>query len=200
MEIIEKQYYCLLERKEVPDDLIIDLKDFYWNLKSILDYAWKHIGEDWNFPMRNSEKDLMNSKKYNNKSNLEKVKNFQPYNNTIAKTLNSINNWYKHMCLIPQKRMEETRVTVSWQWWGSVSWGSWVTFWSWVSIMWVPVDPSTQRPIANNIVTTKEEKWISFIFDTNTIEGLDKNINVLWFSKDALKEIKIIINILWIEE
>ena len=82
--------------------------------------------------------------------------------------------------LTPQTKTETKRVTVS-RGDGSVSWGSGVTFGRGVSVMGVPIDPATQMPVPNNIVETKVENWISFLF-----EGSD--INVLWLCKKSVKD------------
>ena len=86
----------------------------------------------------------------------------------------------KHVRLTPQVKTETKRVTVS-RGSGSVSWGSGVTFGKGVSVMGVPIDPATQLPIPNNIVETKIETWVSFLY-----EGT--NVNVLWLCKKAVEE------------
>lgn len=86
----------------------------------------------------------------------------------------------KHIRLTPQTKTETRRVTVS-RGGGSVSWGPGVTFGSGVSVMGVPIDPATQMPVPNNIVETKVENWVSFLF-----EGSD--VNVLGLCKKAVED------------
>lgn len=86
----------------------------------------------------------------------------------------------KHIRLTPQKRTETKRVTVASDH-GSVSWGSGVTFGGSVSIMGVPIDPRTQMPVPNNIIETKVENWVSFLFN-------DSDINALWLCKKAVED------------
>lgn len=86
----------------------------------------------------------------------------------------------KHVRLTPQVKVETRRVTVS-NGNGSVSWGPGVTFGGGVSVMGVPINPVTQMPVPNNIVETKVENWVSFLF-----EGSD--INVLGLCKISVDE------------
>ena len=86
----------------------------------------------------------------------------------------------KHIKLTPQKKTEIKRVTVSHSG-GSVSWGPGVTFGDGVSVMGVPINPATQMPVPNNVVETKIENWVSFLFD-------DSDINVLWLCKKSVED------------
>ncbi|CAJ0877646.1 hypothetical protein AMST5_02897 [freshwater sediment metagenome] len=91
----------------------------------------------------------------------------------------------KHTMLIPQKRHEERRVTVSGVS-GSVSWGPGVTFGGGVSLMGAPIDPRTQLPVATPGVATKVEMWVSFLF-----EGTDTN--ALGFCTEAVSKTRALI-------
>lgn len=86
----------------------------------------------------------------------------------------------KHIRLTPQVRIETKRVTVS-RGGGAVSWGPGVTFGSGVSVMGVPIDPATQMPVPNNVVETKIEKWVSFLFEGS-------GVNVLWLCKKSVED------------
>lgn len=105
----------------------------------------------------------------------------QPYNQDYywLKSLASYAS-EKHIRLTPQKKTETKRVTVS-RGAGSVSWGSGVTFGGGVSVIGVPIDPTTQMPVPNNVAETKVENWISFLFD-------DSDINVLWLCKKSVED------------
>ena len=85
----------------------------------------------------------------------------------------------KHTGLTPQKRLEQRRVNVTSPSGGSVSWGPGVTFGSGVSIMGVPIDPSTQMPAHSNGISIEVERWISFHFD-------DGGEDALLFCKDSI--------------
>lgn len=86
----------------------------------------------------------------------------------------------KHIRLTPQTKTETKRVTVS-RGGGSVSWGPGVTFGSGVSVMGVPIDPATQMPVPNNVVETKIENWVSFLFE-------DSDVNVLGLCKKSVED------------
>lgn len=86
----------------------------------------------------------------------------------------------KHTRLTPQTKTEIRRVTVSRDG-GSVSWGPGVTFGKGVSVMGVPIDPTTQMPVPNNSVETKIENWVSFLFEGS-------NVNVLWLCKKSVED------------
>lgn len=111
----------------------------------------------------------------------------QPYNQDYL-WLGHLANYSseKHIRLTPQTKAETKRVTVS-SGKGSVSWGPGVTFGGGVSVMGVPIDPTTQLPVPNNIVETKIENWVSFLF-----EGSD--VNVLWLCKKSVEDGEKIVN------
>lgn len=92
----------------------------------------------------------------------------------------------KHTGLVPQKRMEEKRVSVSGKG-GTVSWGRGVTFGKGVSIFGVPVDPKTQLPKDAPGITTKVEIWVSFL-----LEGT--SLNPLSFCRQAVSGVETIVD------
>lgn len=109
------------------------------------------------------------------------IDSVQPYNQNYL-WLKYLANYAseKHIRLTPQTKTETKRVTVS-RGGGSVSWGPGVTFGGGVSVMGVPIDPTTQMPIPNNVVETKVKNWVSFLF-----EGSD--VNVLWLCQKSVKD------------
>ena len=114
------------------------------------------------------------------------LNSIQPYNLDYLwlKNLTDYSN-ETHYRLTPQIKKETKRTTVSGQR-GSVVWqkdsmGNGATFGSGVSVMGVPIDPVTQLPVSNNIVETKIEIWVSFLFE-------DSNIDALWLCKKAVED------------
>lgn len=109
------------------------------------------------------------------------IDSIQPYNQDYL-WLKHLTNYAseKHIGLTPQTKTETRRVTVS-RGSGSVSWGPGVTFGSGVSVMGVPIDPATQMPVPNNVVETKIENWVSFLF-----KGSD--VNVLGLCKKSVED------------
>jgi hypothetical protein len=90
----------------------------------------------------------------------------------------------KHIDLVPQKRNEERRTTVTGPGGGSVSWGQGVTFHgSGISIMGASVDPRTQRIVPTPGVTEKIEVWVGF-----EIQGY--GVNAAGFCTEACREVR----------
>jgi hypothetical protein len=207
LQKISSEYDNSLHSKTVSADLRIDIKDYFSNLRSILDYIAHDIVDKYcpkanpknnlYFPIRvdqNSFESEMN-KSYpdlisNNKTVYNILENLQPFKIDENKWLilfNKLNNENKHERLVAQIRTETKNVTVSGQGGGSISWGSGVTFGNGVCVMGVPIDPNTQLPIPNNIVKTEIVTWVDFQFE-------DINVSALWLTKESLKQITRIYN------
>ncbi|MBK5264933.1 MAG: hypothetical protein JJE34_06835 [Alphaproteobacteria bacterium] len=110
----------------------------------------------------------------------------QPFSkpeNAWIRIINDLALQSKHIDLVPQKRIEERRVTVSRGGGGSVSWGPGVTFGSGVNVMGAPVDPRTQRIIPTAGVSEKIEIWVSFAID-------GYGVNALSLCTDACKNVR----------
>jgi hypothetical protein len=202
LQKISSEYNNSLHSKTVSADLRIDIKDYFSNLRSILDYIAHNIVDKYcpnvnpknnlYFPIRadlnafvaemtKSYPDLIT----NNKTVYDILENLQPFKKDENKWLtffNKLNNENKHERLVAQTRTETKNVTVTGQGGGSVSWGSGVTFGSGVSIMGVPIDPNTQLPIPNNIVKTEIVTWVDFQFE-------NINVSALWLTKESFKQI-----------
>lgn len=120
-------------------------------------------------------------------SSLEKfLLGIQPFHcpkNDWIRVLSELAAASKHIDLVPQKRTEERRITVTGQGSGSVSWGPGVSFGSGVSIMGAPVDPITQRIVPTHGVTEKIDIWVSFLID-------GYNVNALSFCADACTNVR----------
>ena len=200
---ISKEYEKSLNDREISAELRIDIKDFFGNLRSTLDYIAHDIVEAYcpnanprnilYFPIRSDQRnfDIEINRSYPdlpiNKHAVYTILNaIQPFasnGNLWLSHFNKLNNENKHERLVPQTRTETKRITVTGQHGGSVSWGPGVTFGGKVSIMGVPIDPSTQLPVPNNVVKTEIVTWVDFQFD-----GL--NVSALWLIIESLKMIK----------
>lgn len=85
----------------------------------------------------------------------------------------------KHERLVPQRRMEMRRITVTGPQGGSVSWASaGVTFGHGVSVFGAPVDPATQRIVPTPGVTERVETLVAFIMERY-------DVNAIGFCRDA---------------
>jgi hypothetical protein len=202
-EKITEEYNQSLHAKEISTDLRIDIKDFFGNLRSILDYIAHDIVDAYcpnanrknnlYFPIRSDQNtfDSEINKYYpdlptNKPTIYQTLNNLQPFKSDDNKWLsffNKLNNENKHDRLVAQTRTETKRVTVTGQRGGSVSWGPGVTFGGGVSVMGVPIDPNTQLPVPNNLVKTEIVTWVDFQFD-----GI--NVSAIWLMKESLKRVK----------
>lgn len=207
LQKITKEYDQSLHSKEISADLRIDIKDYFGNLRSILDYLAHDIVDKYcpnanpknnlYFPIRSDLNafTIEMNKSYpdlitNNVTIYNILEDLQPYkkdDNKWLTSFNKLNNENKHDKLVAQTRTETKSVTVTGNSGGSVSWGPGVTFGSGVSIMGVPIDPRTQLPVPNNIVKTEIVTWVDFHFE-------DINVSAIWLTKESLAKISRIYN------
>lgn len=208
LQRISSEYENSLESKTVSADLCIDIKDYFGNLRSALDYTAKDIVDKYcpranpknklYFPIRTdlnafakemalSYPDLIT----NNKRVYDILESIQPFKSDENKWLshfNKLNNENKHDRRVVQKRMETKRVNVNIHEGGSVNWDpSAVTFGPGVFIGGVPVNPNTQLPNPSNTQTVKIETWVDFQFE-------DINVSALWLTKESFDQINKIYN------
>lgn len=199
---IEAEYNDSLHKKQISEDLKLDIQTFCGHLRSTLDYLAKDIvekhcpnaktsdrlyfpisGDNTSFVklMAKSYPDLITNcpDLYNY---LESIQPYVKNENKWLTQFNKVNNENKHNDLVEQTRIENKTITVTGQDGGSVSWGSGVTFGSGVRVMGVPIDPRTQLPVQNNIVKTEIKIWVDFKF--NEIE-----VSALWLLKESLNQI-----------
>lgn len=192
-------YNSSLHEKHVREDLKVDIKNIFENLRSCLDYLAHDIFETLcpsaktperlYFPIRStaSEFNQAINKDYPNIQTTSKVvydilEAIQPYRDPWLGQFNRLNNDNKHQDLVEQTRIESRQVTAS-RSGGSVSWGPGVTFGSGVSVMGVPIDPRTQMPFPNNVLNVEVVTWVDFRFK-------DNGVSVLPFIENSLKNIE----------
>ena len=181
-QTLKQDYKRSLDQEVILEEMKIDIKNIFENLRSCLDYMahdifefcenGKKLGKLY-FPIRWSRKDFDQVVKKDFPSLHDKnpdiykiLERVQPYNNDWLSKFNKLNNNNKHKDLVEQTKTISRQVTVSSDQ-GSVSWGPGVTFGSGVSVMGVPIDPKTQMPISNNQVKTDVTIWVDFRFKEN---------------------------------
>jgi len=205
---INDEYDEALHSKTISADLRIDIKEYFSNLRSVLDYLAHEIVGKYcpnanpsdlvYFPIRADQSSFQGTmtKSYPdlltiNKKVYDILENVQPFKKEENKWLtsfNKLNNENKHERLVAQKRSETKRINVEIKGGGGVSWNpSSVTFGSGVFIGGVPVDPRTQMPIPSETQTVKIETWVDFQFE-------DINVSAIWLTRESLKQIKQIYN------
>jgi hypothetical protein len=182
--VLTKDYDNSLNQKEISEELKIDIKNIFENLRSCLDYLAHDIHEaciNGNppkllyFPIKQSKGEFdscINKDFINLNINFPDIyfilESVQPYNDSWLTKFNKLNNNNKHQDLVEQTRIEQKHVTVSSKsGGGSVSWGPGVTFGSGVSVMGVSIDSHTQMPVPNTIVNTEVITWVDFKFKEN---------------------------------
>ncbi|MBL7989244.1 MAG: hypothetical protein JNJ94_14365 [Chlorobi bacterium] len=188
----------------ISADLKIDLKNYFGNLRSVLDYLARCIVDKYcpnansknnlYFPIRKNQSlfdDVMRTSYPDLQKNCKYVYDileaFQPFKKTENAWLvhfNEINNKNKHERLVPQKAIQTERVTVQIKGGGKVSWNaSAVKFGSGVSIGGVPINPYTQMPYPSNTQTVKIEDWVDFQF-----EGT--KVSAIWLIRESFEHIQ----------
>jgi hypothetical protein len=173
-------YQASLHAKHIADDLRVQIKTIFENLRSCLDYMAHDIFEGkclgakkpsrLYFPIRQTAVEfkqavtsdfpgLMTSAP----ALVSAVEAVQPYKDPWLGKFNKLNNHNKHQDLVEQTRTETRHVTVS-RGGASASWGPGVTFGPGVSVVGVPIDPRTQMPVPNNVAETTVVTWVDFRF------------------------------------
>lgn len=183
-EDLKKQYHASLHEKVVREELKVDLKNIFENLRSVLDYLAHEIFDSacaggkmparLYFPIRRSPQGFIDAinKDFPGLQNsqpdvFKALEITQPYNDPWLGEFNDLNNANKHLNLTEQTRTEARQVRVTNPAGASVSWGPGVRFGSGVRVAGVPIDPRTQMPVANNLVKTEVTIWIDFKFSDN---------------------------------
>ena len=194
---LEEAYERSLHEKVIQEDLRVDIKNIFENLRSCLDYlahevfekhcAGKKQPDRLYFPIRQNAASFAQvlTRDYPGleqscKSLYDYLELQQPYHNPWLGKFNRLNNENKHQSLTEQTRTESRTVTVTAPMGGGVSWGQGVTFGDGVSVMGVPIDPRTQLPVPNNLVETKVVMWVDFKFaeiSQSVLPFVDQSIN-----------------------
>lgn len=207
---VEVKYQSSLTAKSVSPALKVKIKNLCENLRSVLDYLAHDIRETkcsqpkendrFYFPI------LPNKRQFESRmrewfpgldsaapdlwSYLESI---QPYHGAQTEwlgQLNSVNNENKHSALIEQTRTETERIRATSSG-GSVEWSPQnVRFGNGVSILGVPVDPSTQLPVPDTSIEVKRIVWVDFHF-----EGIGKSaLGLLKQATDGINQIALKVN------
>lgn len=191
---IKTEYERALTSQKIPSALQIDIKNYFQNLRSALDYVSKRIpGFGKNFPMCDHVNAVANATATAGAS-AAVLARWQPHLNDWLRWFNWLNNEHKHATLVPQKKQERVETTVAHPSGSSVTWGQGVTFSGGVSMLGVPIDPRSQLPIPNSILTTTRTVWVDFTFDSSGAPaGFPQNLSVFPFLTKCRDEIKTIV-------
>lgn len=186
LETILKEYDLSLHRQSIAAPLLVDIKNYCENLRSVLDYLAHGIREKYcpnanpkdrfYFPIfPNATLFASQAEKWFPGLAIEvpaiwaSLEKSQPYRPDCAwlGLFNKLNNENKHGALVAQTRQEVgTQVKADIRGGGSVAWNpSNVRFGAGVSIGGVPVDPTTQLPVPDPRLNVSKTIWIDFQFD-----------------------------------
>jgi hypothetical protein len=202
---LKRDYNNSLQNQTISEELKIDIKNIFENLRSCLDYMAHDIYENYitestnkklYFPIHQSriKFDKAINKYFQNLSSIQKdvynlIEAIQPYNDDWLGKFNKLNNHNKHQNLEEQTKTKSRHVEVSSPYsTGSVSWGEGVFFGEGVSVMGAPIDINTQLPVEGNNVNTKITIWVNFKFKENGesvlpfIEKSITNVEALFIS------------------
>lgn len=191
---IEQRYQQLLQTKDIPDDLKVEIKDFLGNLKSALDFTAQRIVKA-NFPTGNNEADFENRIIKFPIVVQKIISTIRPYEGWY-KEFNELNNKHKHITLIPQTKIEVTRtLEISHNGAGiRMSGGGRIVMGNGASVsiggatipgnQVIDVDSSF---VVDKRLNVKREVWVDFVFDTVDFPNLSTNISVLPFLKKMLQ-------------
>ncbi len=159
-EKLRADYNAALNSQTISEDMKIDIKNIFENLRSALDYLAMDVVDELGvadpgkiyFPIRDTENDFISTVRRDFPDLdlkfpgvYDAMKSVQPFLKPWLGKFNRLNNNNKHQNLVEQTRKESRRVSVSRPGsGGGVSWGPGVKFGKGVSVMGVPIDPKTQ--------------------------------------------------------
>jgi hypothetical protein len=178
---LTKAYDASLHDKSIREDLKVDIKNIFENLRSCLDYLAHEVFDAFckgakkpdrlYFPIRRTAAEFAQTMQRDypgleagSKAVFDTLEATQPFRDPWLGQFNQLNNENKHQDLVEQTRTESKHVSVKGPGGGGVSWGPGVKFGSGVRVMGVPIDPRTQLPVPNNIVKTDITIWVDFKF------------------------------------
>jgi hypothetical protein len=183
-EQIKKAYNNALWDKNISADLKVNVKNFFENARSVLDYLACDICEILNilsskiyFPIVKKDGSKENffgfvgrslpNLESKNKPLFDYLESLQPYHSQMSwlGDFCEVSNNSKHQQLTPQKRQETVRITSKHIGGSFVSWDpASVRFGNGVFIQGAPVNPETQMPIKTPETAVTKEVWVSFLF------------------------------------
>jgi len=207
LEEITKEYKNSLHKKKIKPELKVDIKNFFENLRSVLDYLANEVRESsivnnagskiFYFPIlpdsaifeKCMDKWFPGLKRGNSDlySYLLSIQPFQGQQQIWIKQFNDVNKVNKHGDLVEQIREEQERVDVNHNQRGGLSYNPKLAkFGKGASIFGSQIDTATNIPVPNPSIQIKRIIWIDFKFD-------DVDVSVLTLMQKSLKEIQEIV-------
>lgn len=201
--VIEDKYKKCLDGQNIPESLLVKIKEYLGNIRSALDYSWNKIPgvKGGNFPIVNSKKKFSNLAIGIAPIYVDVLEKWQPYNNQDwIQWMTTLNNKNKHVTLVPQICIKTNQFFVKKK-------GSKKTIATFrgctfggngkhISIGGVPMPINLKTQMPENVPGLDIERiiWIDFCFDTSMFSSLPKNISALPFLKLCFKNIQNVID------
>ncbi len=199
---IEDEYQKCLKEENIPDNLLVDIKDYLGNLRSALDYIWHKIPRvsDGYFPIANSIADFSAKISKVDKQYSDLLEKYQDYNqNSWIRCFSLFRNKNTHITLIPQKRVETPSLNIEHNGVGiRLSGGATIQMGRGTSMsLGGAVIPGGQSISANSggligdpRLNVKREIWVDFIFDGSSISSdFPQGVSALPFLKKSLSSV-----------
>lgn len=203
---IEQEYSKYLKEEKIPDDFLVEIKDYLGNLRTALDYVWYKIPSvsDGYFPITNSEADFFKKTTKIDTQHVSVLKKYQDYDsNSWIRCFNLFRNKNSHVTLIPQKKVETPMINIEHNGVGmrlsggssiQIGQGSSISLGGAVIYGGQTISPNSNGLIGDPRLNIKKVIWVDFIFDGSAISSdFPINISALPFLKDSLKNVKKII-------
>jgi hypothetical protein len=199
LPLIEVEYQKCLKEEKIPDNLLVDIKDYLGNLRSALDYIWHKIPSvaDGYFPIANSLPDFMAKTTKIDQQYSILLEKYQDYNqNSWIRCFSLFRNKNTHITLIPQKRIETPSLNIEHNGVGIRLTGGATIQMGRGAIMSLggAVIPGGQIISANSSgivgdprLKVKREIWVDFIFDGSSVSpDFPQGVSALPFLKKSL--------------
>lgn len=205
LEDITKEYNNSLHEKQIEPELKIEIKNFFENLRSVLDYLANEVRESptvnnmgskiFYFPIlpdlasfEQRMEQWFPCLKNGNPDLYAYLLSIQPFQGQEwLKHFNEVNIGNKHADLVEQTREEQERVDVNHNQGGGLSYNPKLAkFGKGALIFGSEVDQTTNMPFPNPSIQVKRILWVDFKFD-----GV--NVSALALMKKALTEIEKIV-------
>lgn len=200
---IKEEYQKCLREENIPDSLLVDIKDYLGNLRSALDYLWYKIPgvSTGYFPIANSAADFSAKTSNIDQQYLSLLKKYQDYNqNSWIRCFGLFRNKNTHVTLIPQKRSETKEFSVK----KTGASDNIATFrgctfggnGNHISIDGVPmpIDLKSQFPADTQGLDINRIIWVDFLFDGSSISpDFPQGISALPFLEKSLSSVLYII-------
>ncbi len=203
---IEEQYHNCLKEENIPDNLLVDIKDYLANLRTALDYLWHKIPSvsGGNFPVANSKADFDNKTNSIEEKYAQILENFQDYDSdSWIRCFNLFRNKNVHITLVPQKRVETPALNIQHNGVGlKLTGGASIQMEAGTSMSLggatitggQTISANSDGLIGDPRLKVRKEIWVDFVFDGSSISpDFPERVSALPFLKKSLGQVNQVI-------